>query len=101
MRDQQQQHRRRMALMMITPALMILAGLALYPIARIFYLSLFQVNLATGFTSHFTGLNNYRRLLSDSLFWQSLGNTAIFTIVSVSLELVLGIVSALLLHAHF
>src|SRR5262249_26017494 len=47
----------------------------------------------------FIGLENYRFLLSDGRFWSALGNTCYFAFVAVSLELILGVIVALLLHA--
>jgi multiple sugar transport system permease protein len=96
-----QNRERRAAILMLLPALIVLAILAIYPIARMLIISLFDISLATGFVAKFAGLQNYSRLLSDSLYWQSLINTAIFTTISVSLELILGMASALLLHRHF
>jgi len=46
----------------------------------------------------FIGLANYRSLWSDPGFWQSLRFTALFTFVSVPLELALGLAFALLLE---
>jgi multiple sugar transport system permease protein len=47
------------------------------------------------------GLENYLFLLSDDRFWNALKNTAYFTAVSVSLELILGLSIALLLQRSF
>lgn len=46
----------------------------------------------------FLGLENYSRLLRDLHFWQSVRFTLLFVVVSVSLELVLGMVFALILN---
>ena len=46
-------------------------------------------------------MNNYSRLVSDSRFWQSLRNTAVFSSISVSIEFILGLVGALLLNQRF
>lgn len=92
---------RKTALLMLSPALMVLALLALYPICRVLLLSFSDMNLTTGFASKFAGLKNFYRVFNDSLFWQSLTNTVIFTLISVSLELILGMASALLLHKNF
>jgi len=51
--------------------------------------------------SRFTGLDNYFFLLSDDRFWNALGNTLYFTLLSVSVELVLGLAIALLLERDF
>lgn len=45
----------------------------------------------------FAGTENYRALLADPGFWQSLRFTCLFTLVSVPLELMLGLAFALLL----
>jgi multiple sugar transport system permease protein len=45
-----------------------------------------------------TGLDNYRTLLQDPLFWKSLQNTAIYSLVSVPLGVVIGYTIALLLN---
>src|SRR5438128_1811047 len=92
---------RQNAIMMLLPALLVLGSVALYPILRNLFLSLFKVDLSTGFDQKFIGLSNYGRLLSDSRFWQSLRNTAIFSLISVSLEFFLGLGFALLLHQKF
>lgn len=46
----------------------------------------------------FVGLQNYRDLLKDDLFWKSVGNTLYFTAISVPINIVLGICIALLLN---
>jgi len=46
----------------------------------------------------FLGLENYTRLFSDPYFWYSLRFTLLFTIASISLELVLGMIFALILN---
>lgn len=49
----------------------------------------------------FAGLKNYMNILSDLTFWSAAGRTLYFTIVSVGLECVLGMVVALLLNMEF
>lgn len=48
--------------------------------------------------SNFTGLSAYGKLLSDTRFFRSLRSTAIFTVISVSLELVFGMALALIMN---
>lgn len=48
--------------------------------------------------SNFTGLKAYGRLLKDIRFWKALGHTLIFTVLSVSIELVLGMLLALIMN---
>ena len=86
---------------LLFPALLLLFLIFLYPIARAFGLSLFTENLGTQLQPVLSGLANYQRMLGDGRFWQSMSNTAIFTIVSVALELVLGLSIALVLNQSF
>jgi multiple sugar transport system permease protein len=83
------------------PALIILILVFAYPIGRAFWLSLFTENLGTQLEPIFTGLENYARMFGDGRFWNSIGNTTIFTFFSLLLELLLGIAVALVLDQKF
>lgn len=87
--------------LLLLPALFILGLVFIYPIARAFYLSWFTENLGTQLEPVFSGLSNYQRMLGDGRFWQSLYNTSIFTVISVFLELFLGLGVALVLNKSF
>lgn len=81
----------------VGPALILLGAVTLYPILYVFYLS-FQRRLLIFDISRFVGLENYGFLLQDLRFWKALQNTAYFTGVSVSLEILLGLMIAILLN---
>ena len=87
--------------LLIIPALLILALVFIYPIGRAFILSFFTENLGTELKPVFSGLSNYTRMFGDGRFWQSISNTTIFTIISIFLELVLGMIFALILNQSF
>lgn len=87
--------------LLLLPALFILGLVFIYPITRAFYLSWFTENLGTQLEPVFSGLSNYQRMLGDGRFWQSLYNTSIFTVISVFLELFLGLGVALVLNKSF
>ena len=82
------------------PALVLLTCVAVFPIGYVLFLSLQRRLLIFG-VSRFAGLGNYAFLLRDDRFWNALGNTAYFTAVSVSLELLLGLSLAVLLNRSF
>ena len=86
---------------LVIPALLVLLLVYAYPIGRAFWLSVFTENLGTNLQPIFSGLDNYVRMVLDGRFWQSLGNTAIFTSFSVVLELLLGMGIALVLNQAF
>ena len=87
--------------LILFPALLILSLVFIYPILRAFWLSWFTENLATQLQPVFTGLGNYQRMIGDGRFWQSLWNTSVFTVISVTLELILGLGVALVLNKSF
>jgi trehalose/maltose transport system permease protein len=76
--------------------LAVLVGLVfVYPALRTIGLSLFHESAANSFHSNFAGLENFRRIAGDSRLLRSFRVTAVFTIVSVTLEFALGLLLAL------
>lgn len=86
--------------LLILPSLLIILGISLQPILTTLYLSLFETTLGRITPDRFVWFSNYVDLLSDSLFWITIGRTLYFTLVSVGLELVLGLAIAQLIHSH-
>jgi multiple sugar transport system permease protein len=86
---------------LLIPALLVLALVFAYPILRAFWLSLFTENLGTNLEPVFSGIRNYQRMAQDGRFWQTIANTSIFTVVAIALELVLGMIIALVLNQSF
>jgi len=84
----------------VLPALGLMAVVAVYPLASTFWLSL-RDELPIFDISRFVGLSHYIELWHDQRFWRSLINTLYFTGVSVSLEVILGLAAALVLHQIF
>ncbi|GMR03491.1 MAG: sugar ABC transporter permease [Thermodesulfovibrionia bacterium] len=84
----------------VLPALSVIGLVAVFPVFYVFYLSLHK-KVLTFNISTFIGLDNYIYLLGDSRFWNALKNTAYFTGVSVTLELMLGLSVAVLLNRTF
>jgi ABC-type sugar transport system permease subunit len=87
-------------LALILPSLLIILGISLQPILSTLYLSLFETSRGINAEQTFVGLGNYLALLRDSVFWITIGQTLYFTLVSVGLELVLGLAIAQLIHSH-
>jgi ABC-type sugar transport system permease subunit len=85
---------------LILPSLLIILGISLQPILSTLYLSLFEISRGINMQQTFVGLGNYLLLLRDPLFWVTIGRTLYFTLVSVGLELVLGLAIAQLIHSH-
>src|SRR5262249_10161382 len=83
---------------LIAPAVLVLLGVAAYPIGSAIWLSLHRLILVFHEQS-FVGLRNYIFLVRDDRFWSALAHTAYFTLVSVPVELLLGLLFALLLNS--
>ncbi|MEB3178412.1 MAG: sugar ABC transporter permease [Nostocaceae cyanobacterium] len=91
----------RTAWIFLLPALLLLLLVFGYPIFRAFWLSLFTENLGTKLQPVFSGIDNYLRMVGDGRFWQSFWTTTVFTVISVLLELALGLGIALVLNQRF
>lgn len=74
-----------------------MAGIIAYPVIYSAVLSTRNLELTSGTGSDFVGLEQFKRVLSDPLYWQVLLNTAEFVVVAVSFELLLGLLIALAL----
>lgn len=84
-------------LLLLAPALVTLAALTLYPTIWVGWLSL-QRRVPTFGVSRFEGLGNYAFLASDPRFWKAAQVTLLFTVASVALELVGGVLAAVALR---
>jgi multiple sugar transport system permease protein len=69
-----------------------------YPILYAVWLSLFRYDLRFPDRRAFVGLDNYASVLTSGVWWESVLNTFIITVGSVSVELVLGMALALVMH---
>jgi trehalose/maltose transport system permease protein len=86
---------------MVLPSILIVAAVALYPLAQSFRLSFTNARLASNRAVENIGLNNYRYLWDNDNFRIAFKNTLKFTIASVSIELVLGVIVALIMNSQF
>jgi trehalose/maltose transport system permease protein len=92
--------RRRAAWLFLLPMLVVLALVAGWPLARTIWFSFTDARLDALDQSEFVGLTNYGFLVTDPDWWAAVWTTLVFTGVSVSVEVVLGIVIALTLNAR-
>ena len=89
---------RKLAWALCAPAVIMMLLVTLYPIGYAVVLSLREVDLRFPDVGGFVGLDNYIAVLSSGLWWEVLGNTLFITVVSVVIELVLGMGLALIMH---
>jgi multiple sugar transport system permease protein len=90
---------RRLAWLLCTPAVAIMALVAVYPIVYAIYLSFLRYDLRFPADRKWIGVANYTTILqSTDLWWRAFGLTLLITVVSVAIELVLGMAVALVMH---
>ncbi|OZC93673.1 sugar ABC transporter permease [Rhodococcus sp. 14-2483-1-1] len=89
---------RRLGLLLVAPAAILMIAVTGYPIIYAFWLSLQKYNLAFPEDREFVGISNYVTVLSDGYWWTAFGVTAGITIISVIIEFVLGLAVALVMH---
>jgi multiple sugar transport system permease protein len=92
---------RRLGAAMLAPALAVIALVAAYPICYAVWLSLNEYSVITPGLSRFVGLDNYLDALGSSEFWTAMRTTILFTVISVGLELAIGMGMALVMHRAF
>jgi len=91
-----------LGLALLAPMVLVLLVVIGYPLVDSFWLSLHRANLASPEQGQpFIGLGNYIRAFGQPDFWFAIQRTLYFTILSVGLELVLGLLFAVLLNERF
>ena len=89
---------RKLGWMLCAPAVIAMLLVTAYPIIYALVLSLQEVDLRFPDEGGFVGLENYSTVLQSQLWWESVFNTLFITVVSVAIELVIGMVLALVMH---
>ncbi|WP_037500373.1 carbohydrate ABC transporter permease [Solirubrobacter soli] len=85
---------RKLAWMLCAPAVAVMLLVAGFPILYAFWLSLRRADLRFPDAGEFVGLSNYSTVLTSSTWWTDVGNTLFITVISVALEVVLGMLIA-------
>ena len=93
---------RALGVAMLAPMVLVLLLVVAYPLADSLWLSLHRINLAHPEQGQpFIGLGNYLYAFRQPAFWSALHRTFYFTLLSVALELALGLLFAVLLNERF
>ena len=85
----------KIAALLITPSLLVMGLIILYPLLNSLWLSFFNYQLTKPDEFAFTLTKNYVRLIHDDTFWIAFKNTVVFTFFTVVISLVLGLIMAL------
>jgi multiple sugar transport system permease protein len=89
---------RKLGMLLCAPAAVVMLAVTAYPILYAIWLSLHRSDLRFPDNTAWIGLSNYVTVLSSNLWWKDLFHTVVLTALSVSLELVLGMLLALAMH---
>jgi trehalose/maltose transport system permease protein len=92
----------RLAWLMLTPALIGVALVAIYPLGYTIYQSFTNAQFLSGINpTEWVGLKNYSDLIHDTIFRNAVWTTIKFTLITVSFEFVLGLGIALVVNSGF
>ena len=80
------------------PAFLIMLLVTAYPILQAVWNSFYSYRLTDPENREFVGLNNYIVSFTDPVFWEAMGATVLITLITVTVELVIGFVIALVMH---
>ncbi len=89
---------RRLGLMLVAPAVVIMLAVAAYPILYAFWLSMNKADLRRPTENQFVWFDNYVTVLTSPIWWRAFGVTMLITVVSAFFELVLGMLLAIVMH---
>jgi multiple sugar transport system permease protein len=89
------------ALLFLSPMMIVLLVVAVFPVLYSFWISLFDLKLTRPHRVPFVWFDNYGKIFHDSLFWESVGRTTTFTVTSVAAVMVIATLMALLLNEDF
>ena len=92
--------RRMFVILALAPAVIVLFMLTIYPFLANIWYSLLSFDLTRPTARSFVGLENYLEILSDGEFLAAAGRTAYYVILSVGVELILGLLIAVLLSQN-
>jgi trehalose/maltose transport system permease protein len=93
--------RERLAWYLVAPSVLVVVLVAIYPLFQTFRLSFTNARFGSTRPERYVGFDNYRRLWNDTDFHSALWHTIQFTVVTVALEAVLGVVIALIINSNF
>lgn len=89
------------AMIFLAPMMVILMAVAVFPILYSFWISLFDLKLTRPHRAPFVWFDNYVHIFQDEMFWDSVGRSTSFTLMSVSSIMLIAMLMALLLNEEF
>jgi trehalose/maltose transport system permease protein len=101
-RTKLQRRQTRLAWLLLVPALAVVVFVAIYPLGKSVYQSFTNQEFLAGINpTKWVGLDNYHTLIHDTIFRDTVVLTIKFTVITVSIEFLLGLVIALVVNSSF
>lgn len=85
-------------LALLLPGLIVIALFTFYPIIKMFVMSFFNWKVGYDQVSEFVALDNYRAVFSDPMAGTAIANTLYYALITVPLQMVIGLLVALLIN---
>lgn len=85
--------------LLILPGLIVFAMFTIYPLVKMFIMSFFDWKLGLGQTSPFILFDNYKNVIGDPIFKIVMFNTFLYAVITVPIQLVLGLTVAALINS--
>lgn len=89
-------HQQKMAYLFITPTMLLFAAFTVIPVAMALYLSFTNYDVVS--RMDYVGLDNYKRLAGDDLFWQTFRNVAFYSVIFVPLNIMISLLIGMLMN---
>jgi multiple sugar transport system permease protein len=88
-------------MLFLAPMMVVLTVVAVFPILYSFWISLFDLKLTRPHRAPFVWFDNYIHIFQDQMFWDSVGRSTSFTLMSVTAIMFIAMLMALLLNEEF
>ncbi|WP_308637563.1 carbohydrate ABC transporter permease [Paenibacillus silvisoli] len=89
-------HQARTAYLFITPTMLLFLAFTIVPVVMALYLSFTNYDVVS--RMDFVGIDNYKRLIDDALFWQTFKNVCYYAVIFIPLNILISLLLALLLN---
>ena len=83
---------------LLLPGLLLFAAFTVYPIIRLFWMSLCDMSFSSMLTQPFNGIANYKEVFQDQTFWTVFVNSIVYTLITVPGQMAIGLFTAILLN---
>ena len=90
-----------LAVLLLAPTALLLGLIIVYPVIRLIWTSFHNLSLTSGAPASFSGLENYRLMIDDPVFWETTWNTVLIALITVPGALLVGLALALMANMPF